>query len=141
MVCHLVSWVHCPIIFIMTNFWHVVDFFFNFPKYSPFIFAHWNVYHVLGETCIHDNNKDFLPFCCCFKLISRINLVQWSNVFILFCFDQCHCFLRFLVQLFFFSCMHFNRCWIRTIELFFPFFVFFIEQPSSFTICTFACSF
>jgi len=71
---NLTLWAHWETIFILTYFHHVIKDVFEASKnHSPSLFLHMS--HVLGKPYNHDNNKDFLPFCCYFKLISNINIV------------------------------------------------------------------
>jgi hypothetical protein len=88
MHCNFILWACWVTIFILTYSHHVIKDVFDASKnHSPSLFLHMS--HVLGETCNHDNNRDFLPFCCCyFKLISNINIVQWNDILIPLSFQE-----------------------------------------------------
>jgi hypothetical protein len=104
---NLTLWVHWVTIVILTYSHHVIKDVFKASKnHSPSLFLH--MFHMLGETYNHDNNWDFLPFCCCyFKLISNINVVQWNDILIPL--SLMNAILKmFLIQFSWLFCMHFN---------------------------------
>lgn len=102
----------------------------RFEPCSPFILVCRSNSCVLKTTYNHNNNNDLFPCCNYYsKLVSRVNFVKCSNLFLLG-FNEGHNIIMFPIGLLWFLWVQFNAYWIK-IWSFFLLLLFFLVNFST----------